>query len=146
MSENFLDASLEKALAEQGEIVACSAGVSMYPMLRNRRDTIVIKPYEGRLKKYDVPLYRRANGKYILHRVVNADQTYTCIGDNQFYEEFDLRHDQMIAVVTAFYRNNKVIYTSNFFYQVYCRIWHYSRPVRHLFKRGICWLWRHLKT
>ena len=32
-------------------------GNSMYPMLRSRRDTIVVRPCTGRLRQYDVALY-----------------------------------------------------------------------------------------
>ena len=46
---------IEEVIKEQGMLVCTTAGTSMYPMLRNRRDTIIVKPYEGRLKKYDVP-------------------------------------------------------------------------------------------
>ena len=49
--------------------VSTTSGVSMYPMLRNRRDTIIVKPPTAPLKKYDVPLYRRGDD-YVLHRII----------------------------------------------------------------------------
>lgn len=131
---------------EAGRSVRFSpSGSSMLPMLREGIDSVVLSPLPKTLQKYDLLLYRRANGQYILHRVIKVGQTYTCIGDNQFNQETNLQHDQMLAIVTSFYRNKKEIQTSNILYRLYCHFWHYSRPVRHLFKRGICWLWRHLK-
>ena len=59
-------------------------GVSMLPMIRQGKDEVILSPPPPRLKKYDIPLYRRENGKYILHRVVKVGESYTCIGDNQF--------------------------------------------------------------
>ena len=47
-----------------------TVGDSMEPMLRNRKDTIIIEPVHGRLKRYDLPLYRRPDGKYVLHRIL----------------------------------------------------------------------------
>ena len=47
---------IEDALNEKGVYVSTTSGVSMYPMLRNRRDTIIVKPPTAPLKKYDVPL------------------------------------------------------------------------------------------
>ena len=40
---------IEDVLAENGVFVSTTVGMSMYPMLRNRRDTIIIRPYTGRL-------------------------------------------------------------------------------------------------
>ena len=120
-------------------------GISMMPMLRQGLDSVVLSPVPEKLKKYDLPLYQRDDGKYILHRIVKTGKTYTCMGDNQFAQETGLRHEQMIALVTAFYRGQRLIRADDLFYQLYCRIWHYSRPVRHIWRRGIGWIRRHWK-
>ena len=120
-------------------------GISMLPMLRQGIDSVVLSPVPEKLKKYDLPLYRRDDGKYILHRIVEAGETYTCVGDNQFVLEPGLRHDQMLALVTAFTRGEKVYSVTDWRYGIYCRFWHYSRPVRHFWRRGIGWLRRHLR-
>lgn len=119
-------------------------GISMLPMLRQGIDSVVLSPLPEKLSKFDLPLYQRDDGHYVLHRIVRAGETYTCIGDNQFVFEHGLRHDQMIAVVTAFYRGDREIKVSAPAYWLYCRFWHYSRPVRHFWRRGIGWLRRHL--
>ena len=119
-------------------------GISMLPMLRPGRDSVVLSPAPEQLQTYDLPLYRRDDGKYILHRIVAAGETYTCVGDNQFALEHGVRQDQMIAVVTAFTRGNKLHSTEEFSYKVYCRIWHVSRGLRHFWRRGIGWLKRHI--
>ena len=119
-------------------------GISMLPMLRQGIDTVTLSPAPETLKKYDLPLYQRPDGKYILHRIVKTGDTYTCAGDNQFTLEPGVRQDQIIAVVTAFSRGDREIPVTSLLYQMYCRIWHYSRPVRHFWRRGIGWLRRHL--
>lgn len=120
-------------------------GVSMLPMLRQGVDSVVLSPLPDQLRKYDVPLYQRDNGKYILHRIVAVGETYTCIGDNQFDLEHGVRQDQMIALVTGFYRGDKFHSVTEPGYRLYCRFWHYSRPVRHFWRRGIGWIRRHLR-
>ena len=120
-------------------------GISMLPMLRQGIDSVVLSPVPEKLKKYDLPLYQRDDGKYILHRIVEAGQTYTCIGDNQFDYETGVRHDQMIAVVTSFTRGQRLHSVNELPYRLYCRIWHYSRPLRHFWRRGIGWLKRHIR-
>ena len=56
---------IEDVLETQGMYVSTTVGVSMYPMLRDRRDTVVISPCKGILQKYDVPLYRRGHNYFL---------------------------------------------------------------------------------
>ena len=109
----------------------------MMPLIRQGIDYVELSPLPQRLKKYDIPLYQRSNGAYVLHRVVKVEDTYTCIGDNQFIFETGVTHDQLIAVVSAIYRGEKRVPVTAFSYRVYCRFWHYSRPLRRLWLRGI---------
>lgn len=120
-------------------------GVSMLPMLRQGIDSVVLSPLPERLSKYDLPLYRRDNGQYLLHRVVEAGETYTCMGDNQFIPEPGLDHSQMIALVTSFYRGSREISVTDPGYRFYCRFWYYSRPIRRFWRRGMNFLRRCLK-
>ena len=80
----------------------------MMPMIRQGIDNVILTAAPERLKKYDLPLYQRGNGQYVLHRIVEAGECYTCVGDNQFELERGLRHDQMIAVMVAFTRGANV--------------------------------------
>lgn len=129
-----------------GESVRFSPnGTSMLPLLRQETDSVVLSPVTERLKKYDLPLYRRDNGKYVLHRIVQAGDTYTCVGDNQFTLEKGIRHDQIIGIVTAVERGNVRHSTDEWQYKLYCRFWHFTRPVRRFWRRGIGFLRRCLK-
>ncbi len=116
-------------------------GVSMLPMLRQGIDSVVLSPPPKTLKKYDLPLYRRKNGQYVLHRIIKVQETYTCMGDNQFSPENGIRDKQMIALVTGFYRGERYWSTHSFAYRCYCRLWHYTRLPRRAFR----YLKRHLQ-
>ena len=108
-------------------------GTSMLPMLRQGLDQVVLSPLPENLRKFDLPLYQRDNGQYVLHRIVEAaDGSYTCMGDNQLEPETGLRRDQMIAVVSEFYRNGKRHRVTDFSYRLYCRIWYAARHLRRL--------------
>jgi len=135
---------IREALAAGKTVRFKPRGISMLPMLRQGIDCVVLSPLPENLKKFDLPLYQRDNGQYILHRIVKVGDTYTCIGDNQFIYETGVRSDQMIAVVTAFTRGEKEHSTAELPYRCYCRVWHASRPLRHFWQRGISWLKRHL--
>ena len=135
---------LIKEVLSTGQSVQISPkGTSMLPMIRQGIDSVVLSPIHDRLKKYDLPLYQRDNGQYVLHRIVGVEDTYVCVGDNQFAMESNLREDQMIAVVTAFFRGNKKHSTSEVGYRAYCRIWHHSRSLRRFWFRGKRWIYRH---
>ena len=109
----------------------------MLPMLRQGQDSVTISPIPGKLKKYDLPLYQRDDGKYILHRIVGVGDTYTCIGDNQFVLEKGVRHDQLIGLVTEFSRGEQKVSVKNRCYQSYCRVWHYTRFPRRCWRKAI---------
>lgn len=111
-------------------------GISMLPMLRQGRDSVLLSPLPGKLKKYDLPLYRRDDGSFVLHRIVKVGKTYTCSGDNQYHMEHGVEDRHMIALVTAFYRDEREISVNALGYRIYCRFWHYTRLLRHVWHKG----------
>lgn len=130
---------------EQGRSIAIGPkGTSMLPLIRQGKDFVELSPLPATLKKYDVPLYQRPDGQYVLHRIVRVGDTYTCMGDNQFQTETGVTRDQLIAIATAFYRGEKRIPVTAFSYRLYCRLWHWSRPCRHLWRRGIGFIRRRI--
>lgn len=127
--EEMMPLILER-LAAGENVQFTPRGTSMRPMIYGGRDHVVLSPVTGKLKKYDIPLYKRDDGHYVLHRIVKVGETYTMVGDNQYQREPGIRPDQILAVVTAFVRDGKRYSVTNPAYRVYCRIWHYSRPIR----------------
>jgi hypothetical protein len=126
---------IEDVLAEEGLFVSTTVGVSMFPMLRNRRDTIIVMPYEGRLKKYDVPLYKRGSD-YILHRIIEVlPDSYVICGDNCIQKEYGITDKQILGVLTGFYRGSKQINMDGFGYKLYVRVWCRLYPIRKIYGR-----------
>ena len=67
----------EEILERDGRLIYSSVGDSMLPMIRQGRDLLVIEKPAGRLKRYDIPLYKRDNGRYVLHRILKVrDKDY----------------------------------------------------------------------
>ena len=58
--------SFEEILKDEGRLVYSNVGMSMQPLIRQGRDLLIIERTAGRLKKYDVPLYKRDNGQYVM--------------------------------------------------------------------------------
>ena len=121
---------MAEKLENGGEVSFTVSGTSMQPMVYNRRDTVTIKKAVGRMKKYDVPFYRRDDGQFVLHRVIKVQKNgnYTCRGDNQWVDEPDVRDDQIIGMLSSFTRKGKTYNLSDSFsYKVYCRVWPWLR-------------------
>lgn len=124
-----------EVLEKEGFLVSTTTGFSMHPMLKDRRDTVIIKKTQGRLKKYDVAFYE-SNNHLVLHRVIQVlDNGYLIRGDNCFVDEM-IDESQIIGVLDVFYRKDKKMHVSDFLYQVYCRIWVLLYPLRK-WKRNI---------
>ena len=126
---------IEEALGTGQSIRIHPYGISMLPMLHEGRDSVVLSSVK-KIKKYDIILYQREKGKYVLHRVVGVGDTYTCIGDNQYVLEKGIAPEQVIAVCTAFTRNGRDYSADSFKWRFYAVIWHYSRFPRRVL-RGV---------
>ena len=99
---------IEDVLEREGKYVGPTVGVSMLPMLKNRRDTVIISKKTERLKPYDVALYKRGKD-YVLHRVLLVTDTgYIIRGDNCYSDEI-VPEETVIGVLTEFYRKGKHI-------------------------------------
>ena len=126
---------IRQDLAEGRSVRFGPKGTSMLPMLRQGIDSVTISPAPEKLRKYDLPLYQRENGGYVLHRIVGVGETYTCIGDNQFEKEYGVRRDQIIGLVTEFTRGQRTVSVKNCWYQLYCRVWAITRFPRRCWRK-----------
>ena len=120
---------IEQVLETEGVFISTTAGMSMYPMLRNRKDSIVVKKTTERLKKYDVALYKRGDA-YILHRVMKVlPDSYIIRGDNCDKKEYGIRDEQILGVLVEFYRGDKKVSLDQWFYRVYVRAYCACTPI-----------------
>lgn len=114
----------ERELELHGKIIQRNHGSSMMPMLRQNRDVMIIERVSGRLKKYDCPLYKRADGKYVLHRILKVRKNdYVIAGDHCTKKEYGITDADIIGVLTGFIRDGKVITTDNKLYKLYYHLW-----------------------
>ena len=112
-------ASFEEELERSGKIIYRNAGVSMRPLIKQDRDIIIITKPNGRLKKFDIPLYKR-NSQYVLHRIVKVrENDYVILGDNCLRKEYGITDDQIIGVLTSLIRNGKEVDLNSFGYRFY---------------------------
>lgn len=122
---------IKEQIANNGEVSFTPKGNSMLPMLRNNMDTVVLGSAAGKLKKYQVALYLRDNGQYVLHRVVKVKVDYYVMrGDNQFVDEWGIRDDQIIGIVHSFTRKGRTYSCDSKTYIIYYKLWTATTYVR----------------
>ena len=132
LADSWMPVIAERLAAGQKVRYLGFRGSSMLPMLRQGEDSVELSPLPEKLKKYDLPVYRRADGEYIMHRVVAVRKTcYICLGDNTYQPE-RVDPGQLVGLVSAFQRGGKRIQTDDFWYGVYCRVWLLLYPIRKL--------------
>ncbi len=122
--------SLGELLKTQGYVVYSSVGNSMRPLLRQHMDLIEIQRTTGRIKKYDVVLYKR-DEQYILHRILKIrSNDYVIAGDHNTFLEYGITDDQIIGIMTRIIRNGKEIRMTDIGYRLYVHLWCDCYPVR----------------
>ncbi len=124
MSESFSLAEMlpviNEALKDGGCFTFIPRGSSMEPLLRGGRDSVTIESPHGRLKKYDLPLYRRENGDFVLHRVLKVlPDGYVVRGDSQSFRE-KINDGQIVAVVSSYTRKGTNHGSDSLYNRIYC--------------------------
>ncbi len=131
------NSTFEDVIKKQGRLVYTNVGDSMYPFIRPR-DLLVIEKAEKPLKKYDVPLYKRDSGKYVLHRIIKVKNgEYRICGDNRPFVERGITDKHIIGVLTEIIREGQTIsvYSSDYrFYKMFLPLRRFNRfliwPIR----------------
>ena len=116
--------SFEEIIACDGRLIYSNVGDSMWPLIRQGRDLLVIERTEGRLKRLDIPLYRRDNGQYVLHRIIRVRKDdYVLCGDNRWSREYGITDRHMIGVLTAVIRDGKELPMTRWQFRLYAHLW-----------------------
>lgn len=130
--------TFEEIIARDGKLIYTNKGDSMMPLIKEGRDLLVIKKVDGKLKKYDVPLYKRDNGQYVLHRILQVrSEDYIICGDNRYNLEYGITDRHIIGVLTAVVRNGRELSFDSLRYKLYVHLWCDFFPIRKFILRVI---------
>ena len=131
----------EEYLEKNGTLIYRNVGVSMLPLIKQGRDLFIVKKKSAhRCKKYDVVLFKRADNKYVLHRIIKVNPNdYIIRGDNCVNKEYGVKDEDIIGVMTSFIRKGKEYSVDNRLYKLYsvlwCRVYFLRRVYQKLFLR-----------
>lgn len=139
--------TFEEILEHDGVLMYRNVGDSMMPLLREGRDLmIIVRKTDKRLSVMDVPLFKRADGKYVLHRVMWVRKSdYIICGDNQWYPERGVSDSQILGVMTAVVRDGKRMEMNSL--KMRCYSWYkwLTYPFRAVLLYAVRSLWPRLK-
>ena len=138
MNEEF--SSFERELAEHGKLVYTNVGVSMMPLIREKRDVMVIETCKEPPKRLDAVLFYRddvqGRGKYVVHRILKTykNGSYLIAGDHDSSGEI-VQKDHVLGVLTSLVRDGKPFAFRGFRYWCYLHFWCAPYHLRFFFLR-----------
>ena len=106
MSMSEMYPLIMESIKDGGSFLLCPKGTSMLPTIKPLEDCVtLISPDD--LKKYDIVLYKRKNGQFVLHRIVGYKNNFPVMcGDNQTAYEHGIEYSDIIAKVSAIRKND----------------------------------------
>lgn len=114
---------LTEAVDAGGSFPFKPSGSSMKPFIRPGIDSVRVVKAEI-INKYDIVLYRRNNGQFVLHRIMSiSSEGCVMCGDNQCSLETGITKDMILAKVSEIYRRNKKVRCSSKLYMACVHIW-----------------------
>ncbi len=118
--------NLRTELEKNNVIAFVPSGNSMWPTLKNHKQSVIVERKKDRLSRFDVALYQRDGGAFVLHRVIKVvNGGYIMCGDSQFALE-TVKEEQVFGKLMGFYRKDKYIE---------CADPKYKKEVENYFKR-----------
>ena len=120
-------------MANDGKRFIKGSGVSMEPFIKNKKDVVTLIEAGRKLRKGDVPLYRRSNGKVVLHRVIGEDKNgYIMRGDNQWTNEYGIKDENILALLYSVKKGSREFKKDSAF----CRLYEFFLPLIRLVKKS----------
>jgi len=112
---------MEDFLRDNGYLIRPIHGRSMLPMLEEATDAVRLTPVTRELVPGDIPLYRRPDGTYVLHRILAVRKNcYVIRGDNCAFLE-KVPKAWVIAVTEGYFKKGDYVPVTDEGYQAYVR-------------------------
>ena len=123
---------IEDTIKLGGCVPLVVTGHSMKPFLKDGKNIVWLKACtEADFKRGKILLFRRTDGKVVLHRVrkVLSDGELVMNGDAQYWCE-NIKKEQAVAVVTYIEKNGKKKSCNSLVYRLIVEVWQLLKPLR----------------
>ncbi len=131
-SQELLEGIIEETVNSGGSMPLVVTGNSMRPFMRDGKHTVWLAACkESDFKRGKILLFRRENGRFVLHRVrkVKPDGVLVMNGDAQSWCE-EIKKEQVVAVVTQIEIKGKKQSCNSLIYKMIIEVWQLLKPVR----------------
>ena len=119
-------------IEKNGVYLSAPQGDSMKPFIRGDRDVVAMKRIERPLKKYDVILYEKEDGRSVIHRILKIEGDLLFVrGDNTFYRE-NVKREDVLAVMDYVLLNGRKKARDTGLRGAAVRLWRVIYPLRRL--------------
>lgn len=130
--------NIEQQLTEEGQIFTVLHGVSMWPMIRNSKDPVLLRPLHNlrptTARPLDVVAYHKED-RYVVHRVLQVmPDHYIIRGDNCLDLEY-VPHDRVFAILTHWWHNGREYSIDDRSYRCYVALWLFFHPLYRCVRR-----------
>lgn len=127
MKTNEILTKSEKLLKENGVLSIVPKGNSMWPFIKNKKNSVIIKSVLEELSIYDVIFYKRESGQEVLHRIIGfKDDDYIVSGDSLIQREI-VKKENVFGVMQGYYKNKKYIDAKDQKYLAKVKKWYESK-------------------
>jgi hypothetical protein len=125
---------VEELMDEGIRVRITVTGMSMYPFLRDKKDSVELaRSSFAEVQRGDILLVLGDDNTYVMHRLHNKKKDCFYInGDAQQWKEGPYYPNQIIAKVTTVWRENKCIPCTNVEWRVLVVIWQVLYPFRYI--------------
>jgi len=126
-----------KELLDSGHKVRITVtGSSMMPFLRENIDSVELSATDFESLRFgQIPLIRRTDGHYVLHRVIRKKKDcFYIAGDAHLWIEGPIYPEQLVAVVTKIWRGDRQISTSGITWNILSFIWWLRIPAHRVLR------------
>lgn len=128
--EKLVRSDYKTELEKNNAIAFVPGGNSMWPILKNRGQSVIVERKTQRLKPLDVAFYTRANGTFVLHRVMEVKENgYVMCGDSQLNLE-PVLEENVFGVMSAFYDKDKLVSVTDEKYVKRVKKWYGKKTCR----------------
>lgn len=117
-------AHVESEISSGKNVLFKVKGNSMFPLLRNEIDQVLLSPVDCAPQKMDIILFR-FRGKHILHRIIDVkDDKFIIQGDGVYASFEQCGLNDIVGKVTAIHKfGSKPISVSSKWYKFFSHFW-----------------------
>ncbi|MBQ8783836.1 MAG: S24/S26 family peptidase [Clostridia bacterium] len=110
---------IEEILSSGGKVRITASGKSMEPVIKDGEDIVVISEIKKPLEAGDIVLFKRSNGRLVLHRILAIKgNEITLRGDSQWTTEIADK-SSVLGILEAVERNGRVLNSDSAYFKKY---------------------------